>query len=491
MNFFRPILLVNGLLLTTLGLAMLLPAVVDVAFMRIDETSTSPDDWKVFVLSSAATMFVGISLALANWGHKGDITVRQAFALTTFSWISTVTFAALPFAFSELELSFTDAFFESMSGLTTTGSTVITGLDDAPKGLLLWRALLQWLGGIGIIVMAIAILPMLQVGGMQLFRLESSDTSQKIQPRATQIAGSITLLYVFLSFVCVAAYIIADMDTFEAVAHAMTTIATGGFSTSDSSLAHFDSVTVEIICITFMVIGSLPFVLFLQTIRGRPLSLVKDTQVQWFVGTLVVLILLLALYQVQSFDELTFAEALRKSAFNVVSILTGTGYATDDYMQWGTFAAIAFFCIMFIGGCAGSTTCGLKIFRFQVIFAALKVQIRRMIHPHGVFFPRYNGQKIGEDVVSSVASYFFLFFASFSVLAIGLSLLGLDTITAFSSAGTAIANVGPGLGPEVGPASTFQDLPNAAKWLMSLGMLLGRLELFTVLVMLTPGFWRR
>jgi trk/ktr system potassium uptake protein len=484
--FFRPILLINGLLLTTLGFAMLIPALVD----PLVDHPASGQVTGVFLTASGVTTFAGVSLSMANWGFRGDITIRQAFALTTLSWIGAVSFAALPFAFSGLGMSFTDAFFESMSGLTTTGSTVIVGLDDVPPGLLLWRALLQWLGGIGIIVMAIAILPLLQVGGMQLFRLESSDTSQKILPRATQIAGSITLLYVALSFICAIAYSLAGMSTFDAAAHAMTTIATGGYSTSDGSLGSFNSVSIEIICIIFMLVGSLPFVLYLQALRGRAKPLLLDSQVQWFLGTLVAVILLMTLYQFQSEKAVPFGTALRTSSFNVVSILTGTGYATEDYMAWGPFAAIAFFCIMFIGGCAGSTTCGIKVFRFQVIFAALKVQIRRMIHPHGVFFPQYNGQKIPPSVVSSVSSYFFLFFVSFSVLAVCLSLLGLDTITAFSAAGTAIANVGPGLGDTVGPASTFAGLPDSAKWLMSAGMLLGRLELFTVLVMFTPGFWK-
>lgn len=481
MQFFRPILLINGMLLTTLGIFMLVPGLVDFAMGN--------PDWKVFLAAAVVTTFVGVALGISNWGFKGDITLRQAFALTTLSWVAAVTFAALPFAFSELGMGFTNAFFESMSGLTTTGSTVIVGLDTAPPGLLLWRALLQWLGGIGIIVMAIAILPMLQVGGMQLFRLESSDSSQKILPRAKQISVSIMVLYAGFSLVCAIAYSFAGMSTFDAVTHAMTTIATGGFSTHDNSMGGFDSVSIELIGIVFMLVGSLPFVLYLQAIRGRVGPLILDTQVQWFFATLGTLVFLLALYQMQN-THIEFSEALRHSAFNVVSILTGTGYATQNYMDWGTFAAITMFCIMFIGGCAGSTTCGLKIFRFQVIFAALKVQIKRMIHPHGVFFPRYNNQKIHPDVVSSVASYFFLFFVCFSVLALGLSLLGLDTITAFSAAGTAIANVGPGLGDIVGPAGTFEPLPDGAKWIMSAGMLLGRLELFTVLVMFTPGFWR-
>lgn len=481
MHFFRPILLVNGLLLTTLGAFMLIPAAVDIALGNTD--------WMVFLAASATTIFVGVALSISNWGFKGDITLRQAFALTTLSWIAAVTFAALPFAYSELNMGFTNAFFESMSGLTTTGSTVIVGLDDAPPGLLLWRALLQWLGGIGIIVMAIAILPMLQVGGMQLFRLEGSDASEKILPRATQISAAIIVLYFGFSLICAIAYGLAGMDTFDAITHAMTTIATGGFSTHDDSMGVFGSVKIEIISIIFMLIGSLPFVLYLQAIRGSITPLYRDSQVRWFLVTLATLVLLLALYQMQK-TSIDFPVALRHSAFNVVSILTGTGYATQNYMDWGAFAAITMFCIMFIGGCAGSTTCGLKIFRFQVIFAALNVQIKRMIHPHGVFHPRYNNQKINRDVVSSVASYFFLFFVCFSALALGLSLLGLDTITAFSAAGTAIANVGPGLGDIVGPSGTFAPLPDSAKWLMSIGMLLGRLELFTVLVMFTPGFWR-
>lgn len=478
---FRPIFLVVGILLTTLGSAMIFPALVDLAFGH--------QDWQVFFVASMLTIFVGVSLCLTNWGHAGHLSVQQAFILTTLSWVAMVAFAAFPFAFAELKLSYTDAFFEAMSGLTTTGSTVLTGLDASPPGILLWRALLQWLGGIGIIVMAIAVLPMLQVGGMQLFRLESSDTSEKILPRATQIAGSITWLYIGFSVLCMFAYWIAGMPAFEAACHAMTTIATGGFSTSDDSIAHYGSAVIEDIAILFMIIGSMPFVLYLQVIQGKGRRFFENSQVKWFLGTLVFLICLLAIYQIAA-NLVPTGPAVRESAFNVVSILTGTGYVTTDYGNWGGFALVAFFCIMFIGGCAGSTSCGIKIFRFEVIFEALRVQLKQMIHPNGVFAPRYNGQKLHQDVVSSVASFFFLFFVCFGALAIGLSAMGLDTLTALSSAGTAIANVGPGLGDMVGPNGTFKDLPDGAKWLMSLGMLLGRLELFTVLVLFTPTFWR-
>lgn len=478
---FRPILLVIGVFLMVLGVAMVLPALFDL--------SAGSPDWQVFLVAGVTTGLAGGLLTAATWGWKGTLSLQQAFLLTTLAWVALALFAALPFAFSELNLSFTDAFFEAMSGLTTTGSTVIVGLDDAPPGILVWRALLQWLGGIGIIVMAVAVLPMLQVGGMQLFRLESSDTSETILPRATQIAGSISVLYATLSVICAISYWAAGMPAFDALMHAMTTIATGGFSTSDDSIGYFDSASIEIVSIIFMLIGSMPFVLYLQMIRGKPKQLLRDTQIHWFLGTALFLVIAMTIYQI-ALQTSGSDEALRHAAFNVVSIMTGTGYATTDYGSWGSFAMVSFFCIMFIGGCAGSTSCGIKIFRFQVVFQAMKVHIFRMVHPHGVMAPKYNGRPIADSVVSSVASFFFLFFVCFTVMALMLSFMGLDTITAFSAAGTAIANVGPGLGDMVGPSGTFIDMPFLGKWIMSAGMLLGRLEVFTVLVIFTPAFWR-
>ncbi len=477
----RPILLVNGILLALLGLAMLVPAMVDL--------TVGHSDAQVFLAAAAITLFVGVSFALTNWGHAGSLNVQQAFILTTSAWVFAPAFAALPFAFCELGLDYTDAFFEAMSGLTTTGSTVVTGLDTAPPGILIWRALLQWLGGVGIIVMAIAVLPMLQVGGMQLFRLESSEASEKILPRATEIAGSITLVYVSFSILCMLCYWAAGMSSFDAIAHAMTTIATGGFSTSDQSIGGFDNAAVDAAAVVFMVMGSLPFLLYFQVLQGKPKPLLQNSQVQWFVGIAVILVTIMTVYQI-SIGANEGWKALRYASFNVISIMTGTGYATTDYGAWGPFAVMAFFFIMFIGGCAGSTSCGIKIFRFQVIYAAGWQQIRRMVHPHGVFSPKYNGRLISNDVISSVMSFFFLFFLCFTVVAIALSALGLEPLTALSAAGSAIANVGPGLGNVVGPTGTFAPLPDMAKWLLCFAMLLGRLELFTVLVLFAPSFWR-
>ncbi len=477
----RPVVLVVGIFLTALGCAMLLPAILDLLL--------SDRDWLAFVFSAGVTFFSGIVLVLATWGKSESLNVKQAFILTVASWLALVTFAALPFWLGELRMSFTDAFFESMSGLTTTGATVITGLDTAPPGLLLWRGMLQWIGGIGIIVMSIAVLPMLQIGGMQLFRMESSDTSEKILPRATQIAGSLALLYASLSAICAVAYFFAGMRMFDAVVHSMTTIATGGFSTHDLSIGHYQSVAIDSVASIFMILGSLPFALYLIAIRGNARPLLRDSQVRFFLILLVVLIAIAWIYQI-TVDANSTGTALRHSVFNVISIVTGTGYATTDFGNWGDFALVFFFCIMFLGGCAGSTSCGLKIFRVQVIIETVRVSINRMFYPSGVFPARYNHERLPDNVIAAVMTFIFLFFVCFGVLALGLNLIGLDHLTSMSAAASAISNVGPGLGPVVGPAVTYGTLPDTAKWLLSFGMLLGRLELLTVLVLFSPMFWR-
>ena len=376
-----------------------------------------------------------------------------------------------------------------MSGITTTGSTVIKGLDEAPAGILLWRALLQWLGGIGIIVMAVAIMPMLQIGGMQLFRMESSDRSEKVMPRVRQISTAIGLVYLALTAICAAALGLAGLSGFDAIAHAMTTIATGGFSTRDGSIGHFANPLAESIIVVFMILGSLPFVLYLQAMRGTPGAILRDTQVRWFMSVVVFFALTVGLWHHWANDA-PLLRALQLSVFNVISIITGTGYTSADYSTWGGFAVGVFFFLMFIGGCAGSTTCGIKIFRYQVLYATAEAQIRRLIQPHGVFIAHFNRRPITEDVSGSVMGFFFLFVASFAVLAMLLSLLGLDMVTALSGAATAICNVGPALGDIIGPSGYFGPMPDAAKWILSAGMLLGRLELFTVLVLFSPAFWQ-
>jgi trk system potassium uptake protein TrkH len=478
---FRPILFLIGLLLSTLALAMCLPAIADAA--------VGHPDWSVFATAAAFTLLIGVMLSLTARSKVRNINVRQAFVLTALSWTVIPAFGALPFIFADLRLTYTDAFFEAMSGLTTTGSTVLAGLDAVPPGILLWRALLQWLGGIGIIGMAIVILPMLQVGGMQLFRMESSDSSDKVMPRATQLITYIGFVYLGMTMLCALFYWMAGMRGFDAVAHAMTTIATGGFSTHDRSIGFYTSGTVDFIAVVFMLLGSLPFVLYLRAIRGNAKALWRDSQVRWFltIAALAVAAVTAHLYIDQGYG---IRDAIRYASFNVVSVLTGTGYATTDFDGWGTFAVSLLFFLMFVGGCAGSTTCGIKVFRFQVLYATAVTQIRRLLEPHGVFISYYNGKPIPYSVGDSVMGFFFLYALCFAAIAIGLGFLGLDFITAASGAATAISNVGPGLGAIIGPSGNFAELPDAAKWLLSVGMLLGRLELFTVLVMLAPSFWR-
>jgi len=477
----RPILLVVGVLLATLGCAMMIPALYDLA--------VGNDDWRIFSFSATITLFVGIGLAFASRGRTENFTIKQAFLLTNVAWLTVTAFGALPIAWSQMDVSYTDAFFESMSGITTTGATVLTGLDTAPPGILLWRGLLQWLGGLGIIVMAISVLPMLGVGGMQLFKVEAFDTAGKVMPRATQIAGYIVIIYIVLTFVCSVAYYTIGMSPFDAVAHALTTISTGGFSSHDASLAYFSNEWVEVIAIIFMIFGSLPFVLYVKAYHGRLSSLYSDSQVRWFFAT-VALFSVLAWLSYQSAHAEPHETRIITVVFNVVSIMTGTGYATTAYDNWSAMAVVVFFILMFIGGCSGSTSCGIKIFRFQVIIEMIRCRLYAVLYPKGVFVERYNDAPISDTVMSAVMAVFFLFLATFAVAAAILQFIGLDTLTALSAAASCVSNVGPGLGPIVGPVGTYAELPDSAKWVLSATMLIGRLEVFTVIVLFTPAFWR-
>jgi trk system potassium uptake protein len=478
----RPLLRVIGVLLVVLAAAMLVPMVADLV--------VGNPDWLVFLLSSGVTLFVGMSLILANRGATlGSISTRQAFILTTSVWVVLTIFAALPFLHSDQGMYPAEAIFEAASGITTTGATVMTGLDFAPPGLLLWRSLLQWLGGIGIIVMGVAVLPLLNVGGMQLFRTESSDRSDKILPRAGQLASAIGVIYLLFTLACVLGYWVGGMSWFDALNHAMTTVATGGYSTRDASIAGFDSAIIEWTAVIFMFTGAIPFVLYIQAMNGEPGILVRDHQVLWFTGIVLASWALLTATLVWDHDEPPL-EALRMAALNSTSVITGTGYASSDFNAWGHLAVAFFFFLMCVGGCTGSTTGGIKVFRFAVLYAIARTQMLRLIQPNGVFLATYNGRPVPDTVAIAVMAFFFLFALCFSVITLLLSAIGLDYITAMSAAISCLANVGPGLGPIVGPAHNYGTLPEAALWLLSFAMILGRLEMFTILVLITPAFWR-
>ena len=477
---FQPVLYVIGYLLSALSIVLCIPAIVDAYY--------GDNQWQSFTFASLISLFVGILLILGNKSDNFNISLKQAFLITTTSWISIAIFGSLPFIFSDLGLSFTDAFFESMSGITTTGSTILSGLDNLPHGILIWRALLQWIGGIGIIVIAIAFLPILKVGGMQLFHTESSESSEKVLPRAAQIASIIGIIYLFLTILCSGLLYFFGMPVFDSIAHSMTTLATGGFSTSDMSIGKYDNVNIELIISLFMILGSLPFVLYLQTLRGNFFVLFKDSQVQFFLFLIVTSILIVTFWKYQ--DASNFFDNFRSSFFNTISIFTGTGYTTQNFNNWGSFIIVLFLFLMLVGGCAGSTTCGIKIFRLQILYQSAKIQLFKLMNPHGVSIAKYNKKPVSNEIISSVMGYFFMFIISYIIITLILSFLGNDFLTSLSGAATSLANVGPGLGNVIGPTKTFADLSEITKWVLIAGMLIGRLELLAVIIILTPSFWK-
>ena len=478
---FSPIIYLIGMLLCILSLFMMIPAFVDWLYGN--------NDWPAFVGASLLTLFVGAILYLSNRDSTTEhLELRQAFLLTNSAWISIALFGSLPFLLSEIDMSFTDAIFESTSGITTTGATVINNLEATSHGILIWRALLQWLGGVGIIVMALAVLPMLSIGGMQLFKTESYETPDKVVPKAASFAAGISIVYITLTVVWALMLWVAGMPLFDSIAHAMTTLATGGYSTRSDSLAAFNSSSIEIIVIFGMIVGSLPFVHYLAITKKGLKNLFKDDQVKLFLTLIVFVVLIVSIYL--NLNDIPFLEALRLASFNVISIITGTGFGTSDFNNWGGFPTTILLILMFVGGCAGSTTCGLRMARIQVLVANAKAQISKLIRPHAVVVSYYNQKPIPENVAESVMGFFFLYIISFAVIACLLGGLGLDLITAISGAASAIGNVGPGLGDIIGPSGTYQSIPELGKLFLCAGMILGRLEIFAILVMFSPLFWK-
>ncbi len=477
----RFVVFVNGCLLLILSVGMAVPMVVDAA--------AGNRDWQAFAESVVITGYAGGMLALASKGYGAVLNRRAGYALTVSAWLAVTTFGSLPFILSPLSASFTDAFFETMSGLTTTGSTVFAGLDNFPHGLLLWRSMLQWFGGAGIVVMAILLLPALGVGGMQLFRTESSDISEKPLPRTYQLAGATIATYGGLTLACAIAYGLAGMNAFDAVNHAMTTISTGGYSTKDASFGYYNSVPIEVVGIVFMTAGALPLLWWARLLAQRGRAFTQELQVPAFLAILVAGIVMAAAWNA-IYGHMAFFHALRLSAFNVTSILTDTGYASTDYSQWGSFAVGLFFLLMLIGGCAGSTAGGIKVFRWQILLAGVARQFKQALAPHRVLTTHYGDRPVDATMMDSVRNFFFMYILTLLVLSLGVMTTGLDFLSSTSAVAQAMANAGPGLGPIVGPAGNFSSLATEAKWLLALAMLLGRLELSTVYVMLLAAYWR-
>ena len=481
MSNYKTVFFTLGVLQIILGISMIIPIVIQIIYGELDSS---------FIGAGIITIIFGILFFLANLDHDKKLNLQQAFLLTSLSWLSIAIFGSLPFVFSSLQLSITDSLFESMSGITTTGSTIIINLNDSPKGILLWRALLQWLGGIGIIVMAITLMPIMNVGGMQLFKISSNDASEKILPKSKEIALSLILIYSGLTFICSIFYKIFGMNYFDSITHAMTTIATGGFSNYNESIGYFNSATIEITAIIFIILGSIPFIAYIKFLNGNKRIFISDSQIRTFIKIIIISIIILFFYL--AFQNKNFSEInLRSISFNVVSILTGTGYVTQQFDNWGSFSLIFFLILMFIGGCAGSTTCGIKIFRVQILYLFLVNQLKKIIYPRGIFFIKYDGNNVDDKFMSSIISFIYLYIIIFFFITALLSLSGLDFVTSISAAATSISNVGPGLGTIIGPNGNFSQLPDFSKWVLSFGMILGRLELFAILVLFLPSFWQK
>ena len=481
MSNYKTVFFTLGILQIILGISMIFPIITQIIFGELNSS---------FISASLITIIFGTLFLLSNLDQDKKLNLQHAFLLTALSWISVAIFGSLPFIFSDLNLSITDSFFESMSGITTTGSTIITDLNSTPKAILLWRAILQWLGGIGIIVMAITLMPLMNVGGMQLLKISSTDGSEKILPKTKEISIRLIIIYIALTFLCALFYKIFGMKFFDSLTHSMTTIATGGFSNYNDSIGHFNNFKIEMTSMVFIILGSIPFIAYIKYLSGTKNIFITDTQIKSFIKIIFFSILILFLYLVifnKSFSEIS----LRSISFNVISILTGTGYVTQNFDNWGNFPLIYFLMLMFIGGCAGSTTCGIKIFRVQILYLFIKNQLKKIIYPRGIFIIKYDNNNVNEKFMASIISFIYLYIVIFFVIAALLSLSGLDFTTSISGAATSISNVGPGLGELIGPNGNFSQLPNFSKWVLSFGMLLGRLELFAILVLFLPSFWQR
>ena len=481
MSNYKTVFFIIGILQIILGIFMAIPILLQLVLGEIDSS---------FITSSVITLVFGILFVLSNLDYNKKINLQQAFLLTTLSWLTVAIFGALPFYFSNLNLSFTDSFFESMSGLTTTGSTIITNLEITPKSILLWRALLQWLGGIGIILMAITLMPIMNIGGMLLFKVLNTDSSDEILPSSKEISLKLILIYFVLTLLCATAYKIFGMSLFDSLTHSMTTIATGGFSNYNDSIGYFDNVKVEITAMLFIILGSLPFIAYIKFLNGNRKVFVNDSQIITFIKITFFSILILLIYLFFKLESFGLSD-LRSVGFNSISILTGTGYVTGQFNQWGSFSLFYFLILMFIGGCAGSTTCGIKIFRIQILYKFVINQLKKIIYPRGIFVIKYENNNVNDKFLASIISFIYLYILIFFFITALLSITGLDFITSISAAATSISNVGPGLGSVIGSNGNFSTLPDASKWILSAGMILGRLELFAILVLFLPSFWKK
>ena len=483
---FKLIFSIIGFMATVLGIGMVVPAAVDLLFDNMASAER-------FSMSAALCVSIGLLIYILAGSENEPLRTKEMFLTTTLVWVCYTLLAAFPFYMSEYHLSWTDSVFESMSGLTTTGSTILTGLDQMPRGLLLWRSMLQWLGGAGIVIVAIMILPALHIGGMQFFTTESSAQSERDLPTVVQNMRAFLIYLIGLTLACALCLKGAGMGWFDAANHALTTISTGGFSTHDASIGYFNSPLIEWILILFMALSGVPLVLGLYLIRGRWKPIKEDEQIAFYLKVVCFSAVFLTTLRWLSnhFVPKEVLTYFRESLFAIVSTMTTTGFVVDNYQLWGSFAIAFFMFLLMLGGCTGSTAGGIKMFRFTILFRATAVRLKSLVQPHGVFVPRYGRHVISDDILISVLVFIGLYLGTAIVTTLILSAYGLDFVTSFSGALSALSNVGPALGHTIGPDKTFASLPDGAKWILTFAMLVGRLEFVSVFVLFFPFLWRR
>ena len=477
----KPIALVLGTVICAVGFLLFIPMLTEIIYKT--------ESWQAYAVPILLYLIVGGSLVIINKNIELKISIKEAFIITVLSWILLAILCAVPFVYTQSGLDIVDAFFESMSGITTTGATILQNLDELPKGILIWRSLLQWLGGIGIVVIALFILPFLRIGGMQLFHLEGDDPYEKFLPKISSVISKIFIIYVSLTFILFGLYFVNGMSIFDAITHSFTTISTGGFSTHNNSFAFFDNQSILIIAIIFMILGSLPFLVIAQTSFKNLFATFKDHQVRIFLIILLLSIFIIYFFAQKYLEGNSFSKIITIS-FNTISIISGTGYVSTNFENWGNYASVLFLILMFIGGCAGSTTGGLKVFRFQILFKYISLHLKRMLKPHAVIATHFNGKKVNESTYESVMSFFFIYIFTFAMSALLLSFSGMDFLTCFSAAASAISNVGPGLGSVIGPEGNYSSLTDYSKIILVFTMFLGRLEMLTILILFLPSFWK-
>lgn len=475
----QPVLMISGYFISVLGMAMLFPAALDIIYTNAK--------WSNFITSSIIAFFIGLSLFLSNRGKIRDISLRQAYLLTAISWFSVTVLAAIPFAL--YGTSFAGAVFEAASGISTTGATIYADVEALPRSVLLWRSLLNGMGGIGIVIFAIAMLPFLGIGGMQIFQRENSDINEKFMPKISYIAKRIIIVYVTLVIACLLSLKLAGMNWFDALCHAMSSIATGGFSTKNASVGGFHSPSIEWIITLFMFLGALPLTFYHSLLATRNIHSIRSTQVSTFAKVLIIYILFMSIWL--SYNGVyDFWTAVRQSSFNIVSIVTTTGFVSTDYLNWGMFATTAFVVFSLTGGCTGSTSGSIKIFRWQVIWAQLKRAMVTTLEPNRISPLKVGIVPISAEVTGSVYILFIAFGLSLISLTLLVSLFGYDFATSFSAVVACMTNAGPGVVASIGPAGNYAFFPDAVKYILAFSMLLGRLEVMTILVIFTKNFWK-